>query len=85
MWQYIIFVKPMRTKVGSIILACIILLLGVEATSATDSDLFTSGNITLRLLNVEDESDDRIEVRYGNTINIRVVYPLPPALFSIWI
>lgn len=65
----------MRANFAVIILACIILLLTVEGALSTDSDLFTSGNITLRLLDVKDESDDRIEIRYGDTINLRVVYP----------
>ncbi len=65
----------MRSNVGTFIFACIILLLAVEGAAATNSDLFTSGNITLRLLDVKDESGDRIEIRYGNTINMRVVYP----------
>lgn len=65
----------MRANFAVIILACIILLLAVEGAVSTDSDLFTSGNITLRLLDVKDESDDRIEIRYGDTIKLRVVYP----------
>lgn len=68
-------VKHIRTNTGIIILAFITLLLTLQGATATDSDLFTSGNITLRLLDVKDESDDRIEIRYGNTINVRVVYP----------
>ncbi len=65
----------MRVNLRIILLACIILLLAIQGAAATDSDLFTSGNITLRLLDIKDESDDRIDIRYGDTIKMRVVYP----------
>ncbi|MFW6127963.1 MAG: PGF-CTERM sorting domain-containing protein [Halobacteriota archaeon] len=65
----------MRANLRVIVFACIILLLVVGGVAAINSDLFASGNITLRLLDVKDESDDRVDIRYGDTIKVRAVYP----------
>ncbi len=56
-------------------LLMIILLFIIGGASGTDSSTFGSGDISVKLLDIKEENNDKIKISYGDPLKVEVKYP----------
>ncbi len=56
-------------------LLVITLLFIMGGASGTDSSAFGSGDVSVKLLDIKEESDDKIKINYGEPLKVEVTYP----------
>lgn len=56
-------------------LLAIILLFTIGGASATDSSTFGSGDISIKILDIKEETGNKIKIDYGDPLKIEVAYP----------
>ncbi|MFW5935749.1 MAG: hypothetical protein ACOCSC_00525 [Candidatus Hadarchaeota archaeon] len=56
-------------------LLVITLLFIVGGASGTDSSTFGSGDISIKLLDIKEETDNKIKINYGDPLKVEVTYP----------
>jgi|GEM_PF-4286932 hypothetical protein len=66
----------MLWRTGLMFLAIILFYSSTGIAEATDSSSFGSGNISLQILDIKEETDNTIKIDYGNDLRIRVTYPV---------
>lgn len=63
-------------RIGLIVITMLItMFIAIGGASGMDSNTFGSGDVSVKLLDIKEETDNKIKINYGDPLKVEVTYP----------